>query len=44
MKRIYEWFLMTFTKHKMGYHGAIMLETKDGAICAECKKTIKTKK
>ena len=41
INRIYEWFLMTFTKHKIGRHGAVMIETKNGSICAECGKPVK---
>jgi hypothetical protein len=41
IKRIYEWFYRLFhPKHKIGYCGAVMLETKDGAVCAECGKKL----
>jgi hypothetical protein len=42
MKRIYEWLYRLFSpKHQMGFHGAFMIETKDGAVCAECGKKVK---
>ena len=43
IKLIKEWFMMTFTKHKIGYCGAVILETKEGGICAECGKLIPEK-